>query len=106
MRNYEVSLTLYLDASTRGANTCRECFADAKLAWHDPTHEEFNDHRRSWLLRPNPAYWSAPEPKVLVLGFSKGGDQKEMIDLQVRDRKKFRGHPVRFGQFGQVVNEA
>jgi hypothetical protein len=88
-----LALTVSPDAFSHSANACRACFADGKPAWHELTHEEFSDHKRSWRLRPNPAYWGAPEPEILVLGFSKGGDQREMIDSHVRGRKKFEDIP-------------
>lgn len=50
---------------THGWNTCRKC--------HDPNAEVSRNGK--WHMRANPGYWGSEQPKVLVLGFSKGANQ-------------------------------
>lgn len=50
---------------THGWNDCRKC--------HSPCTEVSRNGK--WHLRANPGYWGSREPKVLVLGFSKGANQ-------------------------------
>lgn len=79
---------------SRGQQSCRECFSGCTdHRWHSGNLAQFSVKGTKWMLRPNPGYWGDPEPKVLVLGFSKGDDQQEMIDLYLKGHKRFEDVP-------------
>ena len=73
---------------------CRACFTGTShIGWHANSIAVFEKGRFRWHLRPNPGYWGDSELKILVLGFSKGHDQQEMIDLYNRGRRGFEDIP-------------
>src|SRR5262245_45259639 len=83
---------------SHGRQYCRACFKSGRSDdWHIGAKEHFKGSSRDigtrWTLRPNPGYWGDSNPKILVLGFSKGGDQQEMIDLYLRGQKRFEDVP-------------
>ncbi|MCA0872756.1 hypothetical protein LCL97_18135 [Seohaeicola saemankumensis] len=79
---------------SHGKQPCRECFKGCSdRRWHLGALAEFSVASTKWSLRPNPGYWGDPEPKVLVLGFSKGDDQQEMIDLYLNGQRRFEDVP-------------
>jgi hypothetical protein len=68
-----------------------------------------------WHLRANPGYWGAGEPKVLVLGFSKGATQIAAAEEGAFDMMAFAGMRPRLQQVldslgidlaGQSVDQA
>lgn len=61
-----------------GPQSCRACFDGVIPAWNGEPRL-FRAAGEEWRLRPNPGYWGSPEPKVLVLGFSKGPGQVERV---------------------------
>lgn len=63
-----------------GRQACRACFGDPTTSWHSASVEEFEVRRHRWQLRPNPGYWGAAAPRILVLGFSKGPEQNGLIE--------------------------
>lgn len=79
---------------SHGQQSCRECFKGCPdHRWHVGNLAEFSVNGTTWTLRPNPGYWGDPEPKVLVLGFSKGDDQQNMIDLYLKGQTRFEDIP-------------
>ena len=82
------------DGFTHGEQSCRACFkASHHIDWHEKSMLVFDEDDVRWGLRPNPGYWGDADPKILVLGFSKGPDQQEMINLYKRGRKNFEDIP-------------
>jgi hypothetical protein len=79
---------------SHGQQYCRACFKEGSSpSWHTGPKEEFEEKLVRWTLRPNPGYWGDSTPKILVLGFSKGGDQQEMIDLYLKGEKHYEDIP-------------
>jgi len=54
-----------------GKINCSECFSDKKL-WGENT---LITNDGNWCLENNPCAWGSQNPRVLVLGFSKGNKQ-------------------------------
>lgn len=73
------------------------CFEDEERPWHSLDKQEFEHRGTRWLLRRNPGYWGDPDPRVLVLGFSKGGDQQGTVILLGADEKYVRACCRRLG---------
>ena len=85
----------FTEGFTHGEQGCRACFtASSHIGWHANSPAVFEKGQFRWHLRPNPGYWGDSEPKILVLGFSKGRDQQYMIDLYNRGRKGFEDIPI------------
>lgn len=79
---------------THGEQPCRACFEGCSdRQWHVGQLADFSVANITWSLRANPGYWGDPKPKVLVLGFSKGDDQQEMIDLYLKGQRSFENIP-------------
>ncbi|MGC9419817.1 MAG: hypothetical protein ACP5EN_12675 [Rhodovulum sp.] len=79
-----------VDRFSHGEQPCRACFPSwSDQHWHSGNQATFRSGRTQWWLRPNPGYWGDQDPAVLVLGFSKGGDQQRMIDLYREGRCDF-----------------
>lgn len=76
-----------------GWQSCRDC------------HHAGQDLRveGEWHLRANPGYWGATEPKVLVLGFSKGATQIAAATTRAFDEVAFAGMRPRLQQVLTVL---
>jgi tRNA (Thr-GGU) A37 N-methylase len=85
------------DPYRHGPQPCRLCFEDSALPWHSPAARTFAVGGERWQLRPNPGYWGATNPRILVLGFSKGPTQNKIIDdyLDPRSSIPFEDIPFR-----------
>lgn len=81
------------DAYTHGWNSCRECH----LPGCSVTKEA------EWHLRANPGYWGASDPKVLVLGFSKGANQIREAEKGGFDSVAFAGARARLETILQTL---
>ena len=69
------------DAQVHGRISCSACF---------PASSPSGSTRNigAWRIDNNPGYWGAPNPEVLVLGFSKGANQSRALPF---DRIGFAG---------------
>ena len=70
-----------IDIQTHGRSSCTACFLPGSAP--GSTRVE-----GAWRMDNNPGYWGAPEPEVLVLGFSKGANQSGSLPF---DRIAFNG---------------
>jgi hypothetical protein len=84
------------DPYRHGPQSCRLCFDNAALPWHSPAARTFVASGERWQLRPNPGYWGATNPRILVLGFSKGPTQNKIIDDYLDRRSSIRFEDIPF----------
>ena len=71
----------------RGRIACSRCFNGGKTIWGSTTYVRGD----GWTIVNNPMAWGNRTPKVLVLGFSKGGNQNADILERPHDEVAFRG---------------
>ncbi|HLZ00756.1 MAG TPA: hypothetical protein VKR55_01245 [Bradyrhizobium sp.] len=70
-----------------GRIACNRCFGARDVEWGRTTHE-LGDH---WSIANNPMSWGSRLPTILVLGFSKGGNQNDQILSTPHDEVAFKG---------------
>lgn len=80
-----------------GREACTGCFG-ASAEWGESSYEE-----DGWRLIYNPMSWGSPNPKRLVLGFSKGSRQANEIRLRPHDEVPFRGFRGKLSEALQVL---
>jgi hypothetical protein len=71
----------FMEAYIHGPQTCRMCFSG----------EEKEQRMDEWRLTNNPGYYGSSNPKILVLGFSKGANQNKEAESGYFDRVAFAG---------------
>ena len=69
-----------------GRIECRRCFGGGDVIWGETALE-----RGDWNLVNNPMAFGSQTPKILVLGFSKGGNQNADILKRPHNDIAFRG---------------
>ncbi len=69
-----------------GRISCAKCFDSPSVSWGS-TEAEFGN----WKLANNPGSWGGQNPRVLVLGFSKGWNQIKDIARRSHDEIAFSG---------------
>jgi hypothetical protein len=69
-----------------GRIDCRRCFGSREVTWGETTLD-----RGGWCIVNNPMAFGSQTPKILVLGFSKGGNQNADILRRPHDEVAFRG---------------
>lgn len=77
-----------MDSFSHGWQPCRACH----LANTEVTHAG------EWQMRANPGYWGSSNPRVLVLGFSKGANQIAAASSGAFDGVAFAGARPRLKQ--------
>jgi len=70
-----------------GRIACNRCFGESHVHWGQTTHEP----DEGWSIVNNPMSWGSRSPTILVLGFSKGGNQNDEILSTPHDEVAFRG---------------
>src|SRR5215475_700119 len=70
-----------------GRVACNRCFGKRDVRWGETTHEPGD----GWSIVNNPMSWGSRSPTILVLGFSKGGNQNNEILRRPHDEIAFRG---------------
>lgn len=70
-----------------GRIACTRCFGSADAVWGRSACEPGN----GWSIINNPMAWGNTAPRILVLGFSKGGNQNADIMARPHDDVAFRG---------------
>jgi len=71
----------FMEAYVHGPQTCRVCFSGG----------EKEQHMDEWRLTNNPGYYGSSNPKILILGFSKGATQNKEAENGEFDRIAFAG---------------
>ena len=74
-----------------GEINCKECFAETQCTLEN-----------GWELNNNPSYWGASNPKILILGYSKGKTQ--MNNILEFDSIAFKGMRSRLKQILVSLN--
>lgn len=69
-----------------GRIACNRCFAGQNVVWGSTTVESGR-----WCLSNNPMAWGSQTPKILVLGFSKGGNQNKDISTRPHNDVAYTG---------------
>lgn len=77
-----------MDSYSHGWQPCRACH----LANNEVTHAA------DWQMRANPGYWGSSNPRVLILGFSKGANQIAAASSGAFDAVAFAGARPRLKQ--------
>lgn len=81
-----------------GRMACTACFSGEQAEWGRA--EQAVD---GWMLEHNPLHWGASNPRILVLGFSKGARQsKALLDTPVNDIP-YRGFRTNLSKALQVL---
>ena len=70
-----------------GRIACSRCFGGCDVVWGRTSYEP----SEGWNIVNNPMAWGSKTPKVLVLGFSKGGNQNDEILERSHNEVAFRG---------------
>jgi hypothetical protein len=70
-----------------GRIVCNRCFGERPVHWGQTTYEPGD----GWSIVNNPMSWGSRSPTILVLGFSKGGNQNNEILSTPHDEVAFRG---------------
>lgn len=70
-----------------GRIVCNRCFGERPVHWGETRHEP----GVGWSIVNNPMSWGSRSPTILVLGFSKGGNQNNEILSTPHDEVAFRG---------------
>lgn len=70
-----------------GRIECNRCFGGQHVDWGQSTSEP----AEGWSIVNNPMSWGSSSPTILVLGFSKGGNQNAQLLSTPHDKVAFRG---------------